>query len=191
MIIREARPEDRESIWRIIGPVIRASETYALPNDMAEDDALAYWLSPSHAVFVAEEDGVIIGTYYLRKNQLGGGAHVANCGYMTSQSAMGRGVARDVRTFVGPCKAARLSCYAVQFRRQHERASHCSLAAPRFRCGRRATGGIPSPASRPDRCLGHVSPSLTKTLFAPVALGSNAGRAIAAHGASMAGVLED
>jgi ribosomal protein S18 acetylase RimI-like enzyme len=34
------------------------------------------------------------GRSYLRANQKGGGAHVANCGYMTASWAMGRGVAR-------------------------------------------------------------------------------------------------
>ena len=44
--------------------------------------------------FVAEEDGRILGTYYLRANQLGGGDHVANCGYITASGATGRGIAR-------------------------------------------------------------------------------------------------
>jgi ribosomal protein S18 acetylase RimI-like enzyme len=43
---------------------------------------------------VAEADGEIVGTYYLRPNQAGGGKHVCNCGYVTSASATGRGVAR-------------------------------------------------------------------------------------------------
>jgi ribosomal protein S18 acetylase RimI-like enzyme len=61
---------------------------------MTREDALAYWNSPGHEVFVAEEMGEILGTYYLRANQKGGGAHVANCGYMTAPWASGRGVAR-------------------------------------------------------------------------------------------------
>src|SRR3546814_6579221 len=44
--------------------------------------------------FVAEAEGVVLGTYYLRANQAGGGAHVCNAGYMTSAAATGRGVAR-------------------------------------------------------------------------------------------------
>jgi ribosomal protein S18 acetylase RimI-like enzyme len=35
-----------------------------------------------------------VGTYFLQANQKGGGAHVANCGYITAVSATGRGVAR-------------------------------------------------------------------------------------------------
>src|SRR3546814_14913444 len=61
---------------------------------MREADALAYWLGPDKEAFVAEAEGVVLGTYYLRANQAGGGAHVCNAGYMTSAAATGRGVAR-------------------------------------------------------------------------------------------------
>jgi ribosomal protein S18 acetylase RimI-like enzyme len=47
-----------------------------------------------HEVFLAEENGQVLGTYFLRANQQGGGSHVANCGYITAPWATGRGVAR-------------------------------------------------------------------------------------------------
>jgi ribosomal protein S18 acetylase RimI-like enzyme len=94
MLIRPAEPGDRPAIWSIIGPIIRAGETYALDQDLSEEDALAYWMGPDRETFVAEEDGLLVGTYYIRANQSGGGSHVCNCGYMTSASASGRGVAR-------------------------------------------------------------------------------------------------
>ena len=94
MHIRPAHMSDASPIWRIIGPVIRAGETYALDPDMTEADALAYWLGDDRETFVAQENGEIIGTYYIRANQAGGGKHICNCGYMTAAAAMGRGVAR-------------------------------------------------------------------------------------------------
>jgi len=94
LAIRPAEAGDRAAIWAIIGPVIGAGETYTLDRGMGEAEALAYWFGADKAVFVAEEDGVVLGTYYLRANQGGGGAHVANCGYMTGAGATGRGVAR-------------------------------------------------------------------------------------------------
>jgi ribosomal protein S18 acetylase RimI-like enzyme len=94
MLIRPARNEDAKAIWAIMQPIIRAGETYTLPRDMDRESALAYWLSAEHEVFVAEENDEILGTYFLQANQKGGGAHVANCGYMTAPSATGRGVAR-------------------------------------------------------------------------------------------------
>jgi ribosomal protein S18 acetylase RimI-like enzyme len=92
--IRAATNADGDAIWRILEPMIRAGETYALPRDMSRADALAYWMSPTHETFVAESDGAVVGTYYLRANQQGGGAHVANCGYVTAPEATGKGVAR-------------------------------------------------------------------------------------------------
>jgi len=93
MNIRPAGPSDADAIWSILEPTIRAGETYTLPREMDREQALAYWFSADHAVFVAEEDGEVLGTYYLRANQKGGGAHVGNCGYMTAGRASGRGVA--------------------------------------------------------------------------------------------------
>src|SRR6266478_3556076 len=92
MLIRHAAAGDEDAIWAIMQPILRAGETYALPRDIDKTTALAYWQSAEHEVFVAEENGEIVGTYLLRANQKGGGGHVANCGYMTAASATGRGV---------------------------------------------------------------------------------------------------
>jgi L-amino acid N-acyltransferase YncA len=94
MLIRTAAAADGDAIWKIMEPIVRAGEAYTLPRDMEKENALAYWYSAEHEVFVAEENGEIVGTYFLQANQRGGGAHVANCGYMTATHAMGRGVAR-------------------------------------------------------------------------------------------------
>lgn len=92
--IRAATAGDADSIWAIMEPIIQAGETYTLPCDLDKESALTYWRSPEHEVFVAEDNGEIVGTYFLQANQKGGGAHVANCGYMTAASATGHGVAR-------------------------------------------------------------------------------------------------
>ncbi len=94
MLIRPATDRDKDAIWAIMEPIIRAGETYTLQRDMDKASALAYWLSAEHEVFVADENGEIVGTYFLQPNQQGGGGHVANCGYMTAFTATGRGVAR-------------------------------------------------------------------------------------------------
>jgi len=91
--IRAADSDDRYLIWTILEPIIRAGDAYALPRDLDEEASLAYWFAQGNEVFVAKADGIILGTYYLRANQRGGGSHVANCGYATSVAARGRGVA--------------------------------------------------------------------------------------------------
>ena len=96
MLIRPAQAEDWPALWSIIEPTIRAGETYALAADMTEDAVHAYWLGPDKETFVAEVEGAVLGTYYMRANQSGGGAHVCNCGYMTHPRATGRGIARQM-----------------------------------------------------------------------------------------------
>jgi ribosomal protein S18 acetylase RimI-like enzyme len=93
MLIRPATPDDDEAILRIIMPVIRSGETYALPRDWTEAEALAYWRSPGHAVFVADDGAAVLGTCYVHPNQRGGGNHVANAAFMTRAASAGRGVA--------------------------------------------------------------------------------------------------
>ena len=96
--IRPATTADDDAIWAILEPTFRAGETYPIARDINRADALGYWRADGNEVFVAEQDGRILGTYYLRANNRGGGAHVANCGYMTAVGATGRGVARAMCT---------------------------------------------------------------------------------------------
>jgi L-amino acid N-acyltransferase YncA len=96
MHVRSAKASDAPAIAAIILPIIREAATYTLDPDMSETGALAYWMGRDKETFVAEEDGVVLGSYYMRPNQAGGGRHVCNCGYMTLASATGRGVARSM-----------------------------------------------------------------------------------------------
>jgi RimJ/RimL family protein N-acetyltransferase len=93
LTIRSANPEDRDSTWAMLEPVIRAGEVFALSRSMNKKTGLAYWFAASHTVFTAEEEGKAVGSYYLQPNQPGGGAHVANCGYLTAEAMQGRGIA--------------------------------------------------------------------------------------------------
>jgi L-amino acid N-acyltransferase YncA len=110
MQIRSAEPDDADALWRVIEQVVRTGDTYALPPTMTRDEALAYWRSASHGVYVAEEDGAILGTYCMRINRPAGGSHVANCGYMVGPWAAGRGVGRAL------CAASIDRARAVGFR---------------------------------------------------------------------------
>ena len=94
MLIRDAGEADADPIWAILEPTIRAGETYPLPRQMSRQEAFTHWFAPGHEVFVVEENSLIVGTYCFRANHQGGGAHVANCGYMTAPWATGRGIAR-------------------------------------------------------------------------------------------------
>jgi RimJ/RimL family protein N-acetyltransferase len=92
MQLRPAAPADADAIWRVLEPTFRAGESYPVPRDVERAAAFAYWFGPGHEVWVAEDEGEIVGTYYLRANQGGPGGHVANCGYVGASSASGRGL---------------------------------------------------------------------------------------------------
>ena len=94
MQIRPATQQDIPAILEIVAPILRAGDTYAIDPNLTDDDVIAYWMGKDKVTLVAEEDSKIVGTYYIRQNQGGGGSHVCNCGYMTSPAATGRGIAR-------------------------------------------------------------------------------------------------
>ncbi|MFN4141987.1 N-acetyltransferase family protein [Aestuariivirga sp.] len=96
MMIRKATLADADQVWRVIGPVFRAGETYAIEPDISREHALAYWLGSDRHTFVYDSGGSVLGTYYIRANQAGGGKHVCNCGYITAPGESGKGIARQM-----------------------------------------------------------------------------------------------
>lgn len=84
-----------EGATRFIQSIIAAGQTYALPRDMNNAAIRAFFFQPDKQVFGAYLDnGALAGVYYLRPNHQGGGAHVANAGFMVDPKAQGQGVAR-------------------------------------------------------------------------------------------------
>ncbi|MCW8962829.1 MAG: GNAT family N-acetyltransferase [Gammaproteobacteria bacterium] len=93
MNIREASIKDFDEIWPIFHGIVAAGETYAYARETTKEQAFKIWLDAPRKTYVCEEDGNILGTYYLKTNQAGPGSHVCNCGYMVSSKARGRGLA--------------------------------------------------------------------------------------------------
>jgi len=95
MTIRPFAAGDWSAVWSILEPIFRAGETYAYARDISEEEARRKWTASPNAVFVAEDPstGTIVGTYYLKPNHDGPGAHVCNCGYAVAAPARGRGIA--------------------------------------------------------------------------------------------------
>jgi L-amino acid N-acyltransferase YncA len=94
MKIRPATDTDRDAIWRIFHEVVSTGDTYALDQRISREDALVYWFAHGTHTYVAEANGRIHGTYIMRPNQSGGGAHVANAAFMVAASARGQGIGR-------------------------------------------------------------------------------------------------
>lgn len=90
--IRAAESRDHSRISDIFRAVVRKGDTYVYPPDSTHEQALAIWLAPGNRVYVAEVDGRVEGTYYLRPNQIGLGAHVVNAGFMVAEDVFSRGI---------------------------------------------------------------------------------------------------
>lgn len=112
--VRIARPEDNDAIWEVLEPVFRAGETYAIDPDISQEDATTYWTGGTHTCFVAVSDEEILGTYYIRPNQGGHGAHICNCGYITAPAVQGRGIATAMLEHSFK-EAAQMGFYAMQY----------------------------------------------------------------------------
>ena len=93
MTIREAVKVDFDFIWPIFREIVKAGETYAYAPETTKKQAFKIWIETPRKTYVLEEEGNILGTYFLKTNQAGPGRHVCNCGYMVSSSARGRGLA--------------------------------------------------------------------------------------------------
>ena len=98
MHIREATEADFEAIWPIFHEIVVAGETYAFPQNTSKEEAKTLWLQVPRKTYVAEKEGQILGTYFIRTNQAGPGSHVCNCGYMVASKARGKGLATSMCT---------------------------------------------------------------------------------------------
>ena len=94
--IRPATTADFDALWPILRDVFRAGTTYAVDPAISRDAAFAYWMTQPAATFVAVAGEAIVGTYYIRTNQPGGGAHICNCGYIVAPIARGQGLAAQM-----------------------------------------------------------------------------------------------
>ena len=94
MSIRAAVPEDSEAIWSIFHEVVSTGDTYAYAPDTSRSDALRLWIEEPQSTYVAVREGEVVGTYYLKANQPGLGAHVCNAAYMVASKARGQGLGR-------------------------------------------------------------------------------------------------
>jgi len=92
MIIRKATINDLEEIWKIFETVIKTGDTFAFPPGTGKDELQKIWFAPGMNTFVAEDNGKITGSYFIRPNQPGLGSHIANCGFMVDPEVRAMGI---------------------------------------------------------------------------------------------------
>jgi ribosomal protein S18 acetylase RimI-like enzyme len=144
--IRAAGLDDFDLIWPLLRKVFRAGETYAVDPQISKADAQAYWITQAAATYVAVGDDGIIGTYYIKTNQPGGGAHICNCGYIVSPDARGQGLAAQMCAH-SQARAMALGYSAMQF--NFVLASNAGAVRLWHRLGFTTVGTIPGAFDHP------------------------------------------
>jgi L-amino acid N-acyltransferase YncA len=94
--IRLYDAQDWAQVWGVLEPVFRLGQTYAFPPEISEGEAHKAWVEAPRNTYVAEVDGQVVGTYTIKPNQPGQGAHVCNCGYVVAGNQRGRGIAAQM-----------------------------------------------------------------------------------------------
>lgn len=112
--IRKAADSDGDQIWEIIQAVIATGDTYVYAPDSSKEEMLAIWFAPEKHTYVAVEEGRVVGTFFLKANQPGLGAHIANAGYMVSPAVFGKGIGRKMAEWSLE-ESKRLGFTAMQF----------------------------------------------------------------------------
>jgi ribosomal protein S18 acetylase RimI-like enzyme len=138
--IRPAIDADWSIIWGLFREAAAGGDVFAYDEATTEETARKLWFEPPAACFVADEEGRILGTYYVRPNQPGRGNHVANGGYIVAPEARGLGLARVM------CEhsletARRLGFKAMQF--NYVVATNTAAVRTWERCGFAVVGRLP------------------------------------------------
>jgi len=139
-MIREIDPSEFDLVWPILKRAFDGGDVFAPGPETTLEEGQRYWAAPPARLFVAEENGEVVGSYTLRPNQRGLGDHVANAGYVVSPEARGRGIARAMcEHSIATARAAGFT--AMQF--NYVVATNEAAVRLWQRCGFRIVGRVP------------------------------------------------
>ena len=93
--IRPFQPTDWPQLWPILQATFSSGDTYAYAPTSSEQEINYAWIeSPTKTYVAIDESGAVLGSYFIKPNQPGLGAHVCNCGYVVAAAARGQGIAK-------------------------------------------------------------------------------------------------
>ncbi|MCW3037675.1 MAG: hypothetical protein JWM17_2987 [Actinobacteria bacterium] len=92
--IHAARPDEYGDLYRAFAEIVAAGEGFPHDPDLAltYDDFSDFWLDHKSFVGVATLGGRFAGSYHLKPNFVGRGAHIANAGYFVVRELRGHGI---------------------------------------------------------------------------------------------------
>ncbi len=112
--IRKAIPADAVSIWPIVKTVNIGGNYFPFSPELNESEMMEYWMDKNNNVYVALENDVILGSFYLKNNQPGLASHIANAGYAVAEECRGKGIGKLMGEF-SLTEAKKLGYRAMQF----------------------------------------------------------------------------
>jgi len=92
--IRPIRAGEEVELFEVFGRIVGAKEGYPHAPPLTRDAFDETWVNHVSVVVVARGEGLLAGAYYLKPNQPGRAAHIANAGYIVDRPFRGRGVGR-------------------------------------------------------------------------------------------------
>lgn len=93
-MIKEMTKVEFEDFWPSFRAIIQAQETYAFDPGLTFEQAYEIWCEAPLKAYAFIENDKVLGTYYLKANGMGPSNHICNCGYMVSEKARGKGLAK-------------------------------------------------------------------------------------------------
>ncbi len=94
LTIVPARPDHHRQTWDIFSKVVTKGDTYVFPPNSSESDFDQHWWA--YHPWSALDKTRVAGTYIMKPNQLGLGAHIANAAFMVHPSLQGKGVGQKM-----------------------------------------------------------------------------------------------
>lgn len=96
-IFRRATDADWPAIWPIFRDVVATGDTYPYSPTTTAEEAHALWMTDpasDRVTYVAEADGEVVGTTYIKPNAVDLMGHIANAGWMIAAHARGQGLGK-------------------------------------------------------------------------------------------------
>jgi GNAT superfamily N-acetyltransferase len=94
VILRPLGAADELELFQLFARVVAARDGYPHAPPLTRDVFDETWIRHVTAVIVARADDHVVGAYYLKPNQPGRAAHIANAGYVVDAPYRGRGIGR-------------------------------------------------------------------------------------------------
>ena len=114
MKIRKLRSGDEEQLGQVLKKVISKGDTIVWHPQSSQQKLLNLWTAGDVHIYVAELDGELVGSFYIKDNQLDLGNHIANAGFVIDPAHHGKGLGRKMAQHALE-EARKLNYLAMQF----------------------------------------------------------------------------